>query len=192
MDENLVNIRFFNGSNGVELMDILVNDRPLATGLAYGEYTRVFRAAPGIYNIQLRPQGLYSEISYAENVDFASGVYTFATCGDLNHVEFIIIGKEPGDELPRVRFANLSPFDSVLDVVLDEADMAPGLMYREVSPSFGIDDGDYHMEIFDTHTDDLIFDKQITIEPLMPHLGMILGKIGSMDWPIKFIMIPDM
>jgi len=191
MNRDLVNIRFFNGVNGVGKMSVIVNGAVLVDELVYGEYTQFFKAMPGIYSFEFVPDEEYSELSYIENVKFDEGTYTFATCGNFENMEFVVIGQDTEGSLPNIRFTNLIPFDSVVDIEINDDVVVPGLMYKEVSEVEKINEGDYIFKIFDTLTENKILEIDLQIASNAPHVGLIIGEMGSSQWPVRFILTND-
>ncbi|MCL2415919.1 MAG: DUF4397 domain-containing protein [Defluviitaleaceae bacterium] len=196
MDE-LCNVRFFNGTTGVGLIDIFVNGVLLVGGLEYGTFSPFLRAVPGIYSFELCPRGENSEFFYLENIEFPSaGDYTLATTGNLTNLDFAIIRPEEITDmpisLPNIRFANLVPFYTVLDLTLDDRMAISGLLYKETSEPMEINSGNYRVRIFDSDTARQIMgENNLIIEPNISHLGIVFGEIDSPDSPVKLVLTND-
>lgn len=169
-------IRFFNGAADADSAEIFVNDELLVENLGHGKFSPFHRAVPGAYKIEVRitPQESVSELmSFMEDVS-----YTIALTGNAEHMSFAVIPLDLRKDikLPNIRFANVIPFDTVVDIDINGRSAAEGLMYKEVSEDVNIEPGNHSVAVYDSYNEKIIEDG-LTIAAGKNYLGMISGVI---------------
>jgi len=169
-------IRFFNGAAGAGSAEIFVNDELLVENLGHGEFSPFHRARPGAYKIEVHisPQEVISDLmSFMEDMS-----YTIALAGNAEHMSFAVIPLDLRKDikLPNIHFANVIPFDTVVDIDINGRPAAEGLMYKEVSEDIRIDPGNHSIAVYDSYNQKIIEDG-LRIAGGKSYLGMIAGTI---------------
>ncbi|HEX2927813.1 MAG TPA: DUF4397 domain-containing protein [Ruminiclostridium sp.] len=115
-------IRLFHASPGTPAVDVYVNDRRIARGLSYGQFTEYMPLAVGTYNIEVYPAGQKATPVLRFNMPIPERrVYTLAVIGMIPRIGILPVEDEYEALSPgrvNIRFANLSPLSGNLDLVL--------------------------------------------------------------------------
>jgi hypothetical protein len=112
-------IRLFHASPGTPAVDVYANDRLIARGLSYGQFTEYMPLAAGTYNIEVFPAGQKNTPVLRFSMPVAERrVYTLAVIGMIPRIGVLPIEDEYETLSPgrvNIRFANLSPTSGKLD-----------------------------------------------------------------------------
>jgi len=180
-------IRFFNGAIGIETADVFVNNELVVQNLAYGAFSDYHKAKPGAYNIKVRIVRGNSDVEYSELVSLMEDTaYTMAMAGDAGHLDVVMITMDMRKDVPRpnVRFANLIPYDSVVDIEIDKQTAVWGLMYKEASDHIQIEKDNLELLVTVINSDDeKILEDGLKIEADASLLAIISGSTSLPQSP---------
>ncbi|MCL2396497.1 MAG: DUF4397 domain-containing protein [Defluviitaleaceae bacterium] len=172
-------IRFFNGAAGAQTADIFVNDQLIVQDLAHGAFSPFRQAKSGAYRVEVRIDGGNTELDYSELLSLMEDMsYTVAMTGDAAHLGLAVVPLDLRRDIrrPNVRFANVVPYDTVLDVDINHRRAAEGLMYREVSNDIAIAADGHVVTVFDSYGRKVLEDG-LQIQANHNYLGMIAGSM---------------
>ncbi len=115
-------IRLFHASPGTPAADVYANNKLIARGLSYGQFTEYMPLAKGTYNIEVYPAGQKNTPILRINLPISDKqVFTLAVIGILPRIGILPVEDEYETLAPgrvNIRFANLSPNSGNLDLVL--------------------------------------------------------------------------
>jgi len=186
-------VRFFNGAQDAETMNIYINDELVEKNLAGGTFTPFRRAKPGVYNMEVRIEGDGTHMDYSELVSLMEDVaYTLAMTGDANHLGMAVLTLDINHDgwRPNLRFANLLGYDSVIDIEMDKQKAVTGLMFRETSDEIEVVTGHYDVAVFDADADVILQDK-LHISESGVYLGILYGESGNAQHPPRLSVAED-
>ncbi|WP_024831961.1 DUF4397 domain-containing protein [Ruminiclostridium josui] len=131
-------IRLFHASPRTPAVDVYANDRLIARGLSYGQFTEYMPLATGTYNIEVYPAGQKNALILRINFPVSEKqVFTLAVIGILPRIGILPVEDEYETLAPgrvNIRFANLSPNSGNLDLVLRGGpEVFTDIGYTEVS-----------------------------------------------------------
>ena len=176
-------IRFFNAATGISAADIFVNSQLVVEGLAPGVFSPYRKAKPGAYAIEVRLMQGNSDTAYSELVSLMPDTaYTMVLSGDAAHLTMVIIPLDMRRDVtrPNVRFANLIPYDTVIDIEINKQTAVWGLMYKEVSDHIEIaaDNLNFAVKVLDSK-DHTLLEDWMEITPGGSYLAIISGSIEN-------------
>ncbi|MGF7059090.1 hypothetical protein HNR33_002770 [Brassicibacter mesophilus] len=150
-------VRVFHASPDAPAVDVLVNNRPVATDLKYKEFTNYLPFYPGRYSIKVFPAGNRTNAVIDTEVNVPPGsIYTLAAVGKLNEISLLPI-LDPRMPIPSgkvyIRFGHLSPNAPKVDVRLsDGTTLFRNVGFKEVTRYIPVDPGTYTLEVFPAGT----------------------------------------
>lgn len=145
-NENAAGLRLVNGTRHTTDVDLVVDGRTLASGVAFGEASNIVELAPGGHDVRIRTGA--GDLVPASTGTFEAGrLYTlFAADGDDETVDPIVTidtARVPHEGKVKIRVAHLAPQARPLDVYLTEADESLDGATRLIEPfeyTTGLDD----------------------------------------------------
>ena len=175
-------IRFFNGALDISAADIFVNGESVVEDLAHGAFSPYKKAKPGAYSIEVRIARGNSDVVYSELISLMEDMaYTVALAGDAGHLDMAIIPLDMRKDAarPNVRFANLMPYDTVLDIEIDKQTAVWGLMYKEASDHILIEKDNLELLVTVINSDaQVILEDGLKIKPDGGYLVIISGSMS--------------
>ena len=187
-------VRFFNGVLGLETADIFINGELVAQDLQHGGFSAFRKAKPGAYKLDVKVGGEGSDAIFSELVSFMEDVaYTVALAGDADHLSLAVLPQDLRQDvrLPNIRFANMMPFDSVIDIDINGQKAVMGLMYQELSDNIGIEARNHYITVYDADSQKILEDG-LTIEAGKNYLGIITGAMDEPKNPPALFVAVDM
>jgi len=187
-------IRFFNGALGLAQADIFVNNELVVAGLAYGAFSPFHEGRAGVYNIEVRVMGQEDSIVFTDLVNTMDDVaYTIALSGSADGASFAVAALNLNEKMtkPNIRFVNLVPYDSVLDVDIDGRRSASGLMFNEYSEDINIFAGEHSVAVYDDFSQKFWKDG-FFVQAGKVYLAMIIGNMGDAQYPPALVLGEDM
>lgn len=186
-------VRFFNGAQNAETMDIYINSELVIEGLESGAFTPFRRAKAGVYNMEVRIDAQGTHMDYAELVSLMDDTaYTLALTGDAAHLSMAVLTLDMAQDgwRPNVRFANLLANDAVIDIAVDGHRAVSGLVFREVSEEVDTSLGHYGITVHDADGDEILSDS-LEIGQDGRYLCIIYGKSGDSQHPPQASVADD-
>jgi len=174
-------VRFFNGALGLDTANIFVNGELMVQSLHHGAFSPFSKAKPGAYKLDIRLGEAGSDIVFTELISFMEDVaYTVALVGDASHLSLAVLPLDLQQDvrLPNIRFANVMPYDTVIDININGHSAADGLMFRELSDNIEIAPQNHYITVYDADNQRILEDG-FTIEPGKKYLGIIAGSMGE-------------
>ena len=187
-------VRFFNGALGLDTANIFVNGELLAQNLQHGTFSAFRMAKPGAYRLDVRLGGEGSDVVFTELISFMEDVaYTVALTGDAQHLSLAALPLDLQQDvrLPNIRFANVMPFDTVIDIDINDHRAIAGLMYKELSENIQIIAQNHYITVYDADSQRILEDG-FTIEDGKNYLGIIAGSMAEPKNPPAFFIATDM
>ena len=172
-------IRFFNGASGLDTADIFVGGEIVAQNLAHGAFSEFRKAQPEAYNVEIHISN--NEIVYSELFSFMEDTaYTIALTGNPEHIDIAVISLDLHQDVkrPNLRFANMVPYDTIIDIDIDKYKAVSELMYKEVSDHIEIMPGNHAVTIFDDQSRKILEDG-ITIAENHSYLAIVAGTMSD-------------
>ena len=185
-------IRFFNGACGLDDADIFVGGEVVAQNLAHGAFSEFRKAQPGAYNVEVCIGG--NEVEYSELFSFMEDMaYTIVLVGNPEHIDMAIISLDLRQDFkrPNLRFANMMPHDTVIDINIDRHKAVQGLAYKEVSYHIEIMPGNYVVTVFDDESRKILEDG-ITIAADHSYLAIAAGSVAEPENPPGLYIAEEM
>jgi len=187
-------VRFFNGALGMDAADIFINDEMVSQGLQHGKFSAFRKAKPGAYKLDIRVDGEESDTVFTELVSFMEDVaYTVALAGDAAHLSLAVLPLDLQKDLrlPNIRFANLIPHDTVIDISINGQNAVDGLMFREVSENIEILPQNHYVTVYNANSQKILEDG-MTIEAGKNYLGIIAGSMSEPENLLGLYVAVDM
>ena len=187
-------VRFFNGALGLDMADIFVNGELISEGLRHGVFSAFRKAKPGAYRIDVKVGGQYSDVAYSELVSMMEDVaYTMALTGDAGHLSLAILPLDLRQDirLPNIRFANVMPFDTVIDIDINGHRAVAGLMFKEISEDIEIEPQNHYVTVYDANSQKILEDG-LTIASGKNYLAIIAGSMNEPQNPPALFVAADM
>ena len=187
-------VRFFNGALGLDTADIFVNGELVSEGLRHGAFSPFRKAKPGAYKIDVKMGGQGSDVVYTELVSLMEDIaYTMALTGDASHMSLAVLPLDLRQDvrLPNIRFANVMPFDTVIDIDINGQKAVAGLMFKELSDGIEIEPQNHYVTVFDASSQKILEDG-LTIAAGKNYLAVISGSMGEPQNPPALFVAADM
>ena len=187
-------IRFFNGALGLETADIFVNGELISLGLRHGAFSEFRKAMPGAYKIEVKTGGKNSDVVFTELLSLMDNMaYTVALAGDADHLMLAVLALDLRRDihLPNIRFANVMPPGSVIDIDINGQRAAAGLMYMETSDDITIQSGNHYITVYDADSQKILEDG-LWIAAGKNYLGIIAGEMGESENPPELYVSEEM
>jgi hypothetical protein len=169
-------IRLLHASPDAPNVDVYVNDRPVARGLGYKQFTPYLKLNTGLYNIKVFPAGTTANPVISTQFQVPSNsIYTVAAVGMLKDISLQAILEplnQPRPGTSFIRFIHLSPNAPAVDVALRNGrDLFKDIQYREVSEYTTISPGVHAFQIKQAGTDNVVL--------TVPNIRLLPNKIFS-------------
>ena len=187
-------VRFFNGALGLDTADIFINGELMSQNLQHGAFSAFRKAKPGAYRMDVKVGGQESDVVFTELVSFMEDVaYTVTLAGDAQHLSLAVLPLDLRHDvrLPNIRFANVMPYDTVLDIDINGGKAVAGLMYKELSNNIEIVPQNHYITVYDADSQKILEDG-FTIEAGKNYLGIIAGSMGEPQNPPALYLATDM
>jgi len=187
-------VRFFNGALGLDKADIFINDELMAHDLRHGAFSPFRKAKPGAYRLDVKINGQGADTVFSELVSFMEDTaYTVALSGDATHLSLAILplNLQKDVRLPNIRFANIMPYDTVIDININGQQAISGLMYQELSENIEIEPRNHYITVYDADSQKILEDG-LTIEAGKKYLGIIAGSMNQPGNPPGLYLATDM
>jgi len=187
-------VRFFNGALGLDTADIFINGELVAQDLRHGAFSAFRKAKPGAYRLDIRLGGGGSDVVFSDLVSFMEDVaYTVALSDDAEHLSLAVLPLDLRQDvrLPNIRFANVMPYDTVIDIDINGQRAVAGLMYRELSDNIEIMPQNHYITVYDADSQKILEDG-FTIEAGKKYLGIIAGSMNEPVNPPELFVATDM
>ena len=192
--EQVCYVRFFNGALGLDTADIFVNGELMSKDLRHGDFSAFRKAKPGAYRLDVKVSGQESDVVFTELISFMEDVaYTVALAGDAEHLSLAVLPLDLRHDvrLPNIRFANVMPYDTVIDIDINGQRAVAGLMYKELSDNIEIMPQNHYVTVYDADSQKILEDG-LTIEAGKKYLGIIAGSMGKPENPPSLFVTTDM
>lgn len=169
-------IRLLHASPDAKPVDVYVNDRLIASNLAYKNFTPYSKLPTGLYTIKVFPAA--QTTNPVINTQFqvpARSIYTLAAVGMLQNIALQPILEpvtyyKPGASL--LRFIHLSPNTPAVDITLPNGEkLFNDIEYKEVSQYISVNPGVYTFQAKPTGTNNIAL--------LVPNIRLLPNKIYS-------------
>jgi len=186
-------VRFFNGALGLDMADIFINGELVAQDLRHGAFSAFRKAKPGAYRLDVKIGG-GSDVVFSELVSFMEDVaYTVVLTGDAAHLSLAVLPQDLTRDvrLPNIRFANVMPYDTVIDIDINHNQAVAGLMYKELSDNIEIVPQNHYITVYDAQSQRILEDG-FTIEAGKNYLGIIAGSMSEPQNPPGLYVATDM
>jgi hypothetical protein len=153
-------VRVLNASPEVPSVDVYVNERIIARGLAYRNFTPYLKLNTGLYIIRVFRSG--QTTNPLINTQFQvpdNSIYTFAITGMLQNISFQpildpVVQFVPGNAL--IRFIHLSPNTPSVDITLPNGQkLFEDVEYKEVTGYIPVRQGTYTLQARAAGTDNI-------------------------------------
>ena len=187
-------VRFFNGAPGLDRADIFINGELVAQDLRHGAFSAYSKAKPGAYRLDVKVGGEGSDVVFTELMSFMEDVaYTIAMTGDAQHLSLAVLPLDLRKDvrLPNMRFANVMPYDTVLDIDINGHRAVAGLMYKEISDNIEFVPQNHYITVYDADSQRILEDG-FTIEAGKNYLGIIAGSMNETENPPVLFVTTDM
>jgi len=187
-------VRFFNGALGLDAADIFINGELVSQNLQHGAFSSFRKAKPGAYKLEVRVGGGESDVVFAELVSFMEDVaYTVALAGDAQHLSLAVLPLDLRQDvrLPNIRFANVIPYDTVIDIRINDHKAVTGLMYKELSENIEIAPQNHYIAVYNADNEKILEDG-FSIEAGKKYLGIIAGSMSEPENPPGLYVATDM
>lgn len=154
-------VRALHASPDAPAVDIYVNDRLVARGLRYREFTSYVPIAGGLYNIKVYPAGTNANPVINKNVNIPpNSIFTVAATGMLKDIDLTLIPEPPVKKQPYdtfLRFVQLSPNAQNVDLYLSNGNrLFTDVEYKEITDYIPIRPGVYEFQVKPTGTQNVI------------------------------------
>jgi hypothetical protein len=187
-------VRFFNGALGLDAAAVFINDELVVQDLRHGGFSAFRKAKPGAYKLEVRIGGEGSDAVFTELVSFMEDTaYTVALSGDARHLSLAVLALDLRKDvrLPNIRFANVMPYDTVIDIDINGHRAVQGLMYKETSDNIEIMPQNHYITVYDAYNQKILEDG-LAIEAGKNYLGVIAGAMGEPENPPALFVAADM
>lgn len=150
---DLTRVRVVHASPDAPAVDILVNDAPAITNLAFGQISDYASLAPGTYNIKVVPAGATTPVVFEADVPLAEGGdLTVVAKGLLGDGSFGVLplndNNKPVADKARVRFVHASPNAPAVDIAVTGGPVLFGdVEFGEVGDYIEVPGGTYDLEV---------------------------------------------
>lgn len=189
--------RLFHAAPGTPAVDVYANGNLVTQGFAYGEITEYVTVNPGAYNIQIFPAGRTANPLICSSLAIVSGTsQTIAGVGEPGKLSLFPIKEVYMPVIDRrsayVRFANLSPDSSSVDIALSDGTVIlSDISFMDYSKYITITPGTYTLLMKPMGSNEVL----LTITGLNLMAGTIntIFAIGFMDGdpPLEAVTYPD-
>jgi len=187
-------VRVLHASPDAPAVDIYVNNRLVASSLAYKGFTNYLPLPAGTYNIKVFPAGKRVNPVIDENVALPDNkILTVAAINELKNIALFPI-EDTKMNIPqgkvKVRFVHLSPNAPSVDVRLPNGnDVFTDVEYEEITDYVTVNPGTYTFEVYPTGTDDrVLYVPNVTLKPNRFYTVYAVGLAG--DNPPLQVLIP--
>lgn len=189
-------IRFFNGAEGLAAAHISINNDTVVKDLAPGGFSAFQKAVPGAFAVEVHINEGNSDTVYSEIVSFMPDIaYTLALAGDAAHLDMAVFSRDINADIPRpnVRFANLIPYDTVIDIEISKTTAVWGLMYKEAAEPVTIDKGVRHLAVTIINSDSkTILEDGLAVDDAASLLAIISGSMENPANPPQMFSAEEM
>ncbi|EGD47987.1 hypothetical protein Cpap_2673 [Ruminiclostridium papyrosolvens DSM 2782] len=178
-------IRLFHASPGTPAADVYANNKLIAGGLSYGQFTEYMPLAKGTYNIEVYPAGQKNTPILRINLPISDKqVFTLAVIGILPRIGILPVEDEYETLAPgrvNIRFANLSPNSGNLDLVLRGGPAVfTNIGYTEVSDYRSFPPGRYNFFVRPSNSTTNLLLVPVN---LLPRRNLTFYFVGSQGIP---------
>lgn len=154
-------IRILHASPDAPPVDIYVNEKLIASNIAFKTFTEYYPLNPGVYNIKLYPTGQRQTPVIDRDLRVPpNGIYTVAAINKLSDIMLYPILDTPmpiPSGMVYVRFIHLSPGAPNVDVKLaDGTTLFEDVKYKEVTDYILVSPGTYAFNVYPTGADQSI------------------------------------
>ncbi len=175
-------VRFFNAAPNTGNVDIYVNGKKTVSNLSYRNFTEYMRALPGIYRISVYAAGTTTRPLYSGRFSIASNIiYTMAVAGLPGQITVESIAdrkRAKNNYMSYMRFVNLSPNSSPLDVYVDNVLVISGLLYEDISNYLSLRPGNHSITLKEAATDIIVLeDPRATLRGGNYYATYVVGDI---------------
>jgi len=143
----------FHASPDAPQVDVLLNNRLVASNLAYRGFTEYLPLQPGRYNVKVLRAGTRTNPVIDEDLNIpANSIFTVAVTGRVANIGLLPIA-EPRMRIPAgklfLRFGHLSPNAPRVDVRLpDNRPLFTNVGFNEVTDYIPVNPGTYAISVF--------------------------------------------
>ncbi|WP_243116415.1 DUF4397 domain-containing protein [Fonticella tunisiensis] len=144
-------MRLLHASPDAPHIDAYLNDKLIASNLAFKGFTQYLPVTAGTYNIKIFPTGKRDNpvINTRLNIKARSS-FTVAVGGKLSNINLYIIPEVPPKAIPGkvfIRFAHLSPDTPNVDITLpDGTRLFKNVEFKEYTKYIAVDEGTYTLQ----------------------------------------------
>ncbi|RKD30542.1 DUF4397 domain-containing protein [Thermohalobacter berrensis] len=171
VQRNVSYARVLHASPDAPAVDVYVNNRKIASNLAYKNFTQYIQLNPGNYNVRVFPAGRTTNPVINQDINIQpNSIFTVAATGKLNNISLYPIS-EPRLTIPPgrvyVRFAHLSPGAPNVDIRLpDGTTLFRNVGYRQATNYIPVTPGTYTLEAYPTGADQrVLYVPNMTLKP---------------------------
>ena len=194
---DMTRVRVVHASPDAPAVDILVNDAPAITNLAFGQISAYASLAPGTYNIKVVPAGATAPVVFEADVPLAEGSdLTVVAKGLLGDNSFGVLAlsdnNKPTADKARVRFVHASPNAPAVDVAVAGGPVLFGnVAFGQVGDYIEVPGGTYDLEVRLAGTSTVVLSLPgITVANGKTYTAYAVGLVGGTP-PLGAILSVD-
>ncbi len=166
-----------NGSSPA--VDIYVNDTLMARNFKYENFTEYLEARPGTYNIKVTPTNKTKPLINQDIVVDNGMIYTVAVIGPATDpmLETIIDKHRPvSSSVGFIRFINLSPDDTTLDIAINNNVVLSEMNFKDISDYISLKPKVYNLKAINHDTGKVVMeDPRMEIDADKYYAGYLVG-----------------
>lgn len=180
-------------------IDVYVNEMMMVSNLAYGDFTKYIKFAPGDYKITIYLSGDKEEPIIETNINIGRNLsYTGVVAGDLSEPDelSIFMIPEPKEKLmmnkmSALRMVNVSSDSPSLDLIDGNGTVLfSDIGFGDISRNIAIPSGKYTLHLRGKEDEkDLITASDVELAPKMHYTLFIIGNYGNS--PRTELLIPE-
>ncbi|MDX2148361.1 MAG: DUF4397 domain-containing protein [Planctomycetota bacterium] len=143
-------VRVFHGSPDAPAVDILVNDAPAFTSLAFRSVTSYASLPAATYNVKVNAAGTSTTVINADLALADNTTYTVAAVNTLANIEPLVLVDDNTLDAgkARIRFVHASPNAPAVDIaVVNGPVLFSNISFRGVGSYLAVDANTYDLEV---------------------------------------------
>ncbi len=149
-------LRMLHAVPGAPAVDLYFNDELVITNFYYKEFSKYYDTPSGIYNLKVTPTNQKKTVLLNQNFEVENkGIYTLAIIGTDKGVMIELIYdriKTLRKDKTYIRYINLSPPESIFDIIMNNKELTSNLAFREISGFIELNPETYKISLKDSIT----------------------------------------
>ena len=189
------NIRLLHAVPDAPAVDVYIDNRRIASNLAFKNITDYIKIRPGRYRIEIYPAGERRNAVLRDNIYIGPrSISTVAVKGRLNNPGLLQISdpdNNPRQNTSYFRLVHLSPNAPAIDVKLNQKTIFRGVNYQNVTRYIPVDPKTYNINIFKAETENRVLRIQnAVLQSRFYYTLFVLGLVNKQP-PLQGIIPLD-